>query len=110
MKLNPLHTPEMIVKVISTTGEYFDHKRRSGRSTALALRYIADAIEQPYTPVLIEDHYDSVLADRALAEIMGLMIFKLELNHMYIWEEAPEKALATARARFYVSFGKVPLK
>lgn len=26
-KLNPLHTPEMIARVISTTGEYFDSKR-----------------------------------------------------------------------------------
>lgn len=105
-KLNPLHTPEMIAQVISATGEYFDSSRRSGRSTALALRYIADVIEQPYTPVLIKDHYDSVLADRALAEIIRLMIFKLELNHMYIWEKAP----ANARAEFYVSFGKVSLK
>lgn len=57
-KLNPLHTPEMIAQVISTTGEYFDPKRGSGRSTALALHYISNAIEHPLTPIRIKDHHE----------------------------------------------------
>ena len=103
-KLNPLHTPEMIAQVISTTGEYFDPKRGSGRSTALALRYISNAIEHPLTPIIIKDHHDSVQADRQLAEIVKMMIFKLELKHMYVWNQYH----GGDRVKFYVSFGKSP--
>lgn len=101
-KLNPLHTPEMIARVISTTGEYFDPKRGSGRSTALALRYISDAIEHPRAPIRIKDHYDSAQADRHLAEIVKMMIFKLDLKHMYVWDQQGEGN----RVNFYVSFGE----
>ena len=103
-KLNPLHTPEMIVQVISTTGEYFDPKRRSGRSTALALRYISDAIGHPRVPIRIMDHHDSVQADRLLAENVKKMIFKLELKHMYVWDQRRDGD----RVKFYVSFGESP--
>ena len=102
-KLNPLHTPEMIVQVISTTGEYFDPKRGSGRSTALALHYISNAIERPLTPIRIKDHHDSVQADSQLAEIVKMMIFKLELKHMYVWVQMHEGGDG---AKFYVSFGE----
>ena len=101
-KLNPLHTPEMFARVISATGEYFDPKRRSGRSTALALHYISDAIEHPRAPIRIKDHHDSVQADRQLAEIVEMMIIKLELKHMYVWNKY-ENTL-----KFYVSFGAPP--
>ena len=103
-KLNPLHTPEMIAQVISATGEYFDPKRGSGRSTVLALRYISNAIEHPLTPIIIKDHHDSVQADRQLAEIVKMMIFKLELKHMYVWDQVHQGD----RPKFYVSFGKSP--
>ncbi len=103
-KLNPLHTPEMIAYVISTTGEYFDSKRGSGRSTALALHYISDAIGHPRVPIRIKDHHDSVQADRQLAEIVKMMISKLELKHMYVWDQVHQGD----RPKFYVSFGKSP--
>lgn len=103
-KLNPLHTPEMIAQVISATGEYFDPKRGSGRSTALALRYISDAIEHPRTPIKIKDHHDSIEADRHLAELVKKMVFKLELKHMYVWVQLREGD----RVKFYVSFGESP--
>ena len=103
-KLNPLHTPEMIAQVISATGEYFDPKRGSGRSTALALRYISAAIEHPRVPIRIEDHYDSAQSDRQLAEIVKMMIFKLELKHMYVWDQHH----GGDTVKFYVSFGESP--
>ena len=102
-KLNPLHTPEMIAQVISATGEYFDPRRQRGRSTALALRYISDAIEHPRAPIRIKDHHGSVLADRQLAENVKMMIFKLELKHMYVWVQTCEGGDG---AKFYVSFGE----
>lgn len=101
-KLNPLHTPEMIAQVISTTGEYFDSKWGSGRSTALALRYISDAIGHPRVPIRIMDHHNSVQADRLLAENVKMMIFKLELKHMYVWGQHH----GGDRVKFYVSFGE----
>ena len=103
-KLNPLHTPEMIERVISTTGDYFDSKQGSGRSTALALRYISDAIGHPRVPIRIMDHHDSVQADRLLAENVKMMIFKLELKHMYVWDRRRDGD----RVKFYVSFGESP--
>ena len=96
-KLNPLHTPEMIAQVISATGEYFDPKRGSGRSTVLALRYISNAIEHPLTPIIIKDHHDSVQADRQLAEIVKMMIFKLELKHMYVWNQYHGEDIVTGK-------------
>ena len=101
-KLNPLHTPEMIMRVIAATGDYFDPKWGSGRSTALALHYISNAIEHPRAPIRIKDHHDSREADRKLAEIVEMMILKLELKHMYVWDEY-DNAL-----KFYVSFGESP--
>lgn len=103
-KLNPLHTPEMIAQVISATGEYFDPKCGSGCSTALALRYISTAIERPRISIRIEDHHDSIEADRQLAEIVKMMIFKLELKHMYVWDQ-PHQGDGP---KFYVSFGESP--
>jgi hypothetical protein len=102
-RLNPLHTPEMIAQVIADTGEYFDTKQCSGRSTALALRYISDAIEHPRTPIEIKDHLDSVEADLKLVEIVKRMILKLDLKHMYVWD----KIGSFNRIGFYVSFGEV---
>ena len=103
-KLNPLHTPEMIAQVISTTGEYFDPKCGSGRSTALALRYISDAIGHPRVPIRIKDHHDSVQADRQLMENVKMMIFKLKLKHMYVWDQQRDGD----RVKLYVSFGESP--
>lgn len=103
-KLNPLHTPEMITQVISATCEYFDPRRGSGRSTALALRYISEAIDHPRVPIRIKDHHDSAQADRLLAENVKKMIFKLELKHMYVWDQLREGD----RVKFYVSFGESP--
>ena len=103
-KLNPLHTPEMIMRMIAATGDYFDPKRGSGRSTALALHYISNAIEHPRAPIRIKDHRDSCEADRKLAEIVKMMILKLELKHMYVWVQMHEGD----RVKFYVSFGESP--
>lgn len=92
------------MRMIAATGDYFDPKRGSGRSTALALHYISNAIEHPRAPIRIKDHHDSVQADRLLAENVKMMIFKLDLKHMYVWDRRREGD----RVKFYVSFGEPP--
>lgn len=86
-KLHPLHTVEMITTMIGDTGEYFDQNRRTGRSTALALKYIADAYAKPYTPIKVIDHEQSngmpatMDSNRVLSLKVFSMIDALGLKH-----------------------------
>ena len=78
---HPLHTPEFIADVVKATGRY-PGDRYTGRSTAIALRLIAEAIESPRKPIPIRDHYGTSLADRYLRQAMQDMVDKLDLKHM----------------------------
>lgn len=86
-RMNPLHNLNTIVEVMSSTGEYFDETRYSGRSTALALNYISQAILHPYTPVKVIDHESvkgvraSVQMNTRLVRIIQDMIATLKLQH-----------------------------
>ena len=62
------------------------------------LNELLDALEKG------KDHYDSAQADRHLAETVKMMIFKLELKHMYVWDQHH----GGDRVKFYVSFGESP--
>ncbi|QHJ82048.1 MAG: hypothetical protein [Bacteriophage sp.] len=55
-KLHPLHEPEALLQGMLASREYPSRVRRTGRSTALALTYIAQAIASPYTPIPLRDH------------------------------------------------------
>lgn len=87
-KLHPLHTVEMITTMIRDTGEYFDQNRRTGRSTALALKYIADAISNPYKPIRIVDHAQpngmpaTCEMNRHLARMVFDIVRHLRYEHM----------------------------
>lgn len=39
-RMNPLHTAEIVAQHTRVTGEYFDQTRGTGRSTALALKFL----------------------------------------------------------------------
>lgn len=67
-KLHPLHSIERHADVIKQQGilgyhKWLEEKRGTGRSTALALRYIAQAIENPHTAVLLLDHTTGATED-----------------------------------------------
>ena len=83
MKLNPLHTPEMLDQAVRSTGQYFCQDRRTGRSTALALEYIAAAIRNPHHIILIEDHHPTHLAGVELRHKAQAMVNALGLEHIW---------------------------
>ena len=62
-------------------GNYLKHHmRRTGRSTALALGYILEAINKPDRIVYVKDHHDTCEAHRHLFNMIERMIKKLELS------------------------------
>lgn len=58
--------------------------RRTGRSTAYALRLISDAILQPGQPIRIIDHYGTHEANRMLATMIMDIIEKTGLQYLTI--------------------------
>lgn len=53
--------------------------RRTGKTTALALRVINDAMMRPNTEIRVKDHFDSRKADQMLLERCAEMVDKLDL-------------------------------
>lgn len=82
MKLHPLHSPEMIMDYMLNTGEYWPQERCTGRSTALALEYLAKAIRNPGVRFHVRDHHDSTVAHRCLATVVRDFAIMLGLEHM----------------------------
>lgn len=83
--MHPLHTPEFVCQSIQQTGNYFDSKRKTGRTTADALGAISAAIRNPRTEIALHDHTGTPLGRSLLAEvIIPRMVRQLELAEMYI--------------------------
>lgn len=59
-------------------------KRRTGRTTAIALRTIGEAMSDPNTPIKIVDHVDNKMSNRGLCECIKNLIEKLGLKHLHI--------------------------
>ncbi len=55
--------------------------RRTGRSTAQALRFLAYAMESPGSLVNVRDHHGTPESDRYLMQTIADMIEKLGLSH-----------------------------
>lgn len=83
-KLHPLHTPEMLMDYAKRTGEHYPVERHTGRSTAIALRLMAAAIENPETYTQIRDHYNTDQANEYLGWQIQEMCSKLGLEHMHV--------------------------
>lgn len=73
----------MIYEHLLATGEYLG-ARRTGRSTAMALSYIAQAMKTPGVPVYVHDHWDSSAAHTLLLRRVEDVIERLELKHFKI--------------------------
>lgn len=104
-KLHPLHTPEMISGWISSTGEYPDQTRRTGRSTAIALNTIADAMNKPFTWIQVKDHHDSVGADENLLALIMDIIDRIGLGHFY-YKKDPMVEKFGVRTKYFIRFGE----
>lgn len=82
-KLHPLRTPELVYRHLLDTGCYMGD-RCTGRSTSLALGFIAEALRKPGVTVYIKDHHDSSLADRHLTDKVAEYVDRLGLKHLII--------------------------
>ena len=80
-KLHPLHDPQWVAKIVAGTGQY-PGKRGTGRTTAMALEAIAQAIRHPEQAVDVRDH-SGHLPKYAATVVIG-MVRRLGLRHMHI--------------------------
>lgn len=88
--IHPLHTPERVkaLNLLTEGGYAAEAERFTGRSTAIALRLIANAIDLPGKAISISDHHFSRQADACLAAMMRDMIQQLGLKHMHVERRA----------------------
>ena len=58
--------------------------RRSGRTTAIALKTIGEAISNPNTPIRIVDHHDSSFSNKHLCNLIQEIITSLNLKNLHV--------------------------
>ncbi len=85
---HPLHDDKFIAMGGSTSSN-----RMTGRSTALAFRYISEAIRNPGQPIEIVDHDGSYLANKDLSMTIWGIIEKTGLKHLNLKENKNQKIL-----------------
>src|SRR5688572_1073006 len=57
-----------------------DINRNTGRTTALALRHLSDAIANPGKPITVSDHFDTQQAHESLLGLIGKIGCQLGLD------------------------------
>lgn len=92
-KLHPLHTPELLFNHMVHDGTYFPEERRTGRTTVVALRYLATAMDNPHKWITLRDHHGTADADIHLRKLVEGMCDVLGLKHVVF------------RAPNYIAFG-----
>lgn len=80
-KLHPLHDPQWVAGIVADTGQY-PGKRGTGRTTAMALESIAQAIRNPEKVVEVRDHSGHL--PKYAATLVISMVRRLGLRHMHI--------------------------
>ena len=76
---------------MSVTTVYLE-KRRSGRSTAIALKAIAEAIDNPGEKVYLKDHFDQ--GNKFLLDIVKELISKMELESFQFYHNGNNPSIA----------------
>jgi hypothetical protein len=79
--MNPLHS-KALMSDSATLQMMISDNRCTGKSTAIALKTIAEAIEKPFTPIVIKDHFPSRQADEHLAHMIRQIVGVLDLKMM----------------------------
>lgn len=77
--LHPLHTPTFVAEHVMSTGR-LPGMRATGRSTCLALEYVAKAMRTPFVPVPLVDHFDSTTAHTCLKEAVVEILSRLDFR------------------------------
>lgn len=90
MRISPLHTAEFIGNQIIGSGSY-DPTRMTGRSTALALRYLSLAIENPGEVIQVMDHTGKPRCHDDLARRCLEMASALGLKHIRYSQQAGDR-------------------
>jgi len=80
-RIHPLHDINEMADWMRINNEYYPVERHTGRSTIQALRYIAEAMENPYKEIQISDHYKSSEANLMLLERIKDIVILAELDH-----------------------------
>lgn len=105
-KFHPLHDAELHATRFRDLGvagyhEWVASKRATGRSTALALEYIAAALQQPGSPVLLTDHphprRDGLRSKQSFAETVRGLVGVLNLDHLHVEHNQGEYYLTFRR-------------
>lgn len=93
--IHPLHTPEMLreVRLPLTT------ERRTGRTTAIALRLIAEALSNPRHPIPIVDHEPGDRMDQHLQRLIMDIIGRLGLREFTTEKTLDGRFLTFGRRR-----------
>lgn len=78
---HPLHTEEFLRRVRLCSGQH-PGNRRTGRSTAIALRILADAISCPRRPIQVVDHDPRRCAQEHTFYMVHDMATALGLQHL----------------------------
>lgn len=86
-RMHPLHNADFIHDYMVNTGEYFPQERGTGRSTAQALGYIAEAVRNPFRKIVVVDHRGTAVANRELLHIIRRMVSSLRLEHFVFTNE-----------------------
>jgi hypothetical protein len=74
-----------------------DYQRRSGRTTAICLSTLAQAISTPFTAIPLVDHHGTAQANDHLALMVRDTILALELHRMYILQRNGDYFLQCGR-------------
>lgn len=96
-KIHPLHSVDKVANFVRDTGQYFNPERCTGRTTVIALRTIARAMENPRQWIKVEDHEGTLGANRHLLRVigsalqaLGLGYFRLDHNKLAICFGEPD--------------------
>lgn len=81
--LHPLHSVEFLTDMMRHTGRYPDIDRCTGRTTILALKFLTEALANPYKPVEVRDHYPTRASHERLTYEIDCMAKRLGLKHVY---------------------------
>lgn len=73
-----------ILTIFRLCHENLSPTRASGRTTGLAIMYIALAILNPDTEIPIYDHHDSTISYRGIANLVSEIILALGLENMIL--------------------------
>lgn len=99
--LHPLHSPAWVAEYVANTGQY-PGDRATGRTTAQALRAIADAIDNPYVPVALVDHSGVRGGFENLSCVTKHIVAVLQLKHFH-FNRAKHPSLSVLS----ITFGEV---